>query len=213
MKLAIAGLLLSAPAFADEPKQESKPDPAAVQAGEANLESQATRKGFVFTIAGGGGVTLGFGVNDSTGTGGAALVRLAHVATPRTLVTLEIVGAGLLHQVQEGMGPDAETKTYVNQVTNFLLGAQIYVNPALSFRIAGGFGRYKGDHVTLESEPGQPRRIGDIKLAGPAMSFGAGVDFVRLKRVRLGFEIVATGMLNREGLLSSGGGLFAITID
>ena len=111
------------------------------------------------------------------------------------------------------MGPDAETKTYVNQVTNFLVGAQVYVNPALWIRVAGGFGRYFGDHVTLESKPGVPRRVGDIRLAGPAMSFGAGVDFVRLKRFRLGAELVGTGMLNREGLLSSGGFLIAFTID
>jgi hypothetical protein len=209
VKLALAGVLVAAPAWAEEPK----PDPAAVQAGEANLESQAARKGLAVTLAAGGGITLGFGVRDSTGTGGAGVLRLAHVATPRTSVLLEFVGSGLLHQVQEGMGPGSETKTYVNQVTNFLIGAQIYANPALWFRVAGGFGRYFGDHVTLESKPGQPRMIGDIRLAGPAFSAGAGVDFVRLKRVRLGVEILATGMLNREGLLSSGGFLFGITVD
>ncbi len=212
MKLALVGLLVATPAWA-ETKPEPKPDPAAVQAGEANLESQATRKGLVFTFAAGGGITLGFGVRDSTGTGGAAVVRLAHVATPRTLVTLEIVGGGLLHQVKEGMGVDAQTTTYVNQVTNLLVGAQIYANPALWFRIAGGFGRYFGDHVTLESKPGQPRMIGDIRLAGPALSVGAGVDFVRLKRVRLGVELLTTGMINREGMLSSGGFLFGISVD
>ena len=209
MKLAVLVMLAAAPAWADGPK----PDPAADRAGEANLESQATRQGIAVTVAAGGGVTLGFGVRDSTGTGGAAVVRLAHVATPRTSVVLEIAGSGLLHQVQEGMGPDAETKTYVNQVSNFLIGAQIYANPALWFRIAAGFGRYFGDHVTLESKPGQPRMVGDIRLAGPAFSTGAGVDFVRLKRVRIGAEILVTGMINREGLLSSGGFLFGITVD
>jgi hypothetical protein len=209
VKLALVGLFAAVPAFAEEPR----PDPAAAQAGEANLESQAARKGIAVTLAAGGGVTLGFGVRDSTGTGGAGVLRLAHVATPRTSVLLEFVGSGLLHQVQEGMGPDAETKTYVNQVTNFMLGAQIYANPALWFRVAAGFGRYFGDNVTLESEPGQPRRIGDIRLAGPAFSGGAGVDFVRLKRVRIGAELLATGMLNREGLLSSGGFLVGITVD
>jgi hypothetical protein len=212
VKFALVGLFAATHAWA-ETKPEPKPDPAAIQAGDANLESQAPRKGLVFTFAAGGGVTLGFGVRDSTGTGGAALLRLAHVATPRTLVTLELTGSGLLHQVKEGMGTDAETTTYVNQVTNILVGAQIYANPALWFRIAGGFGRYFGDHVTLESKPGQPRRIGDIRLAGPAVSVGAGVDFVRLKRVRLGVELLSTGMINREGMLSSGGFLFGITVD
>src|SRR5512139_310917 len=115
MKLAAALLVVTASTAA----ADDKPDPAAVQAGEANLESNAPRKGLVFTFAVGGGITLGFGVNDSTGTGGAGILRLAHVATPRSLVTLEIVGSALLHQVQEGMGDTAETTTYVNQVTNF----------------------------------------------------------------------------------------------
>jgi hypothetical protein len=202
----LLGLLLVTPAWADEPKPEPKPDPAAVHAAEANLESTAIRKGLVFTFAAGGGITLGFGVRDSTGTGGAAVLRLAHVATPRSLVTLEIVGSGLLHQVKEG----DETKTYVNQVTNFLVGTQLYVNPALWFRIAGGFGRYKGDHVLLHPPPSAR---GTQRLAGPALSFGAGVDFVRLKRVRLGAELLGTGMINREGLLSSGGFLVGLTVD
>ena len=211
MKRALVVLLVASPAWADT--AEDKPDPAAVQAGEANLESTATRQGFVFTFAVGGAVTLGFGVNDSTGTGGAGVIRLAHVATPRTLVVLEITGSGLLHQVQEGMGSDAETKTYVNQVTNFLVGAQIYANPALWFRIAGGIGRYFGDEVLLASAPGTPQRRGDIKLAGPVGSVGAGIDFVRLKRVRIGAELLGTGMINREGVLSSGGFLIGLSID
>ncbi len=204
----MAGMAVTKLAAADEPK----PDPA-VQAGEANLESTAARQGLSFTFAGGGGITLGFGVDDSTGTGGTAVLRLAYVATPRSLVTLEIAGSGLLHQVQEGMGDTAMTKTYVNQVTSFLIGTQLYANPALWFRVAGGFGRYKGDEVLLQSKPGTPQTRGDIKLAGPAISFGAGVDFVRLKRVRIGAELMATGMINREGLLSSGGFLIAFTVD
>jgi hypothetical protein len=208
VKLALAGLLVAQVAAADEPA----PDPAAVNAGEANLESTAQREGLSITFAAGGGITLGFGVNDSTGTGGSGVIRLAHVATPRSLVMLEIVGSGLLHQVQEGMGMDAETKTYVNQVSNFLVGGQFYANPALWFRIAGGFGRYFGDNVTVSRENGL-RKIGDIRLAGPAVSVGAGVDFVRLKRFRLGAELMATGMVNREGLLSSGGFLVGLTFD
>lgn len=208
MKLA-AGLALVAGSVSTAAAEDEKPDPTAAAAGEANLESIAPRQGLVFTFAAGGGVTLGFGVNDSTGTGGSAILRLAHVAGPRSLVTLEIAGSGLLHQVQEGM----ETKTYVNQVTNVLVGGQFYANPALWFRLAGGFGRYFGDNVTLEAPPNQPRKIGDLRLAGPAVSVGAGIDFVRLKRVRLGVELDATGMINREGLLSSGGFLFALSVD
>jgi hypothetical protein len=204
VRLALLVALWPAIAAADD-----EPEPTVVQAGEANLESTAERQGLVFTLAAGGGVTLGFGVNDSTGTGGTAVIRLAHVATPRSLVVLEIAGSGLLHQVKMG----DETTTYVNQVTNFLVGVQAYANKALWFRAAGGLGRYKGDEVLLESKPGTPQRRGDIKLAGPAISFGAGVDFVRLKRVRIGAELMVTGMINREGLLSSGGFMVGLSID
>ncbi len=213
MKALGALLVLAGPAHADTPAAEATPDPAAVQAGEANLESQAIRKGLVFTFAVGGAVTLGFGVNDSTGTGGAGTIRLAHVATPRALVTLEVVGSALFHQVTEGMGPDAKTSTYTNQVTNFLLGTQVYANPALWFRIAGGFGRYLGDHVLLESRPGTPQMRGQLRLAGPAFSAGAGLDVVRWRRLRISAELQATGMVNREGLLSSGGFLVGLAID
>ena len=196
-------------AFASTAIADEKPDPAALQAGEANLESIAPRQGLVFTFSTGVGVTLGFGINDSTGTGGAAIVRLAHVATPRTLVLLEVAGSGLLHQVQMG----DERKTYVNQVSNLLVGAQFYANAALWFRVAGGVGTFVGKEVLIEPEPGMPARRGDLELAGPAMSVGAGLDFVRLKRVRLGVELMGTGLLNREGVLSSGGFLFSIGID
>jgi hypothetical protein len=196
-------------AHAHADTKEVKPDPSAVQAGEANLESTAARQGYVFTFAVGGSLTLGFGVNDSTGTGGGGVIRLAHVATPRTLITLEVVGSALFHQVKAG----DMTTTYTNQNTTFLLGAQVYANPALWFRFAGGFGRYFGDEVLLETDPGQPTRRGDIRLAGPAGSVGAGVDLLRLKRFRMGFELIGTGMVNREGVLTSGGFLIGFTVD
>ena len=79
----LAGLLVATAATTDD-----TPDPAAVNAGEANLEPIAQRQGLAFTLAIGGAVTLGFGINDSTGTGGSGVLRLAHVATPRSLITL-----------------------------------------------------------------------------------------------------------------------------
>ena len=204
MKAGLVVIAVAAPAWA-----EPAPDPAAAQVGEANLESTASRKGYVVTLAVGGAVTLGFGVNDSTGTGGAGTLRLAYVATPRTLVTIELAGSALFHQVKMG----TETETYTNQVTNLLVGAQVYANAALWFRIAGGFGRYLGDEVLLDAAPGTPQRRGDLRLAGPAVAGGAGVDIARFWRFRLGAEIQATGMLNREGLLSSGGFLIGLTFD
>jgi hypothetical protein len=192
---------------------EPAPDPAAVEAGEANLESNAPRDGLVFTFAVGGAVTLGFGVNDSTGTGGAATIRLAHVAARRALVVLELVGSALFHQVREGTGADAMTSTFTNQLTTFLVGFQGYANAALWLRIAGGAGRYLGDEVLIDRGGGQPQIRGDVRLAGPAVSVGVGLDVLRFKRVRISAELQATGLVNREGLLTSSGLLFGLSID
>jgi len=198
-------VLTTSPVWAEDPK----PDPAV---GEPNLESQAYRKDYVFTLAIGAALTLGFGVNDSTGTGGAGTLRLAHVATPRSLILLEIVGNALFHSVNEG-GMGGKSTLYTNQLTYFMLGAQAYANPALWFRISGGFGRYLGDNVLLESEPGQPMERGDLRLAGPALGVGAGVDVFRFKRFRISAELQGNGMVTREGLLTSGGFLIGFTFD
>ena len=142
MRLAAALLVaVAGVASADDVPPTKPPDPSAVQAGEANLESNAARQGLVFTFAPGGAITLGFGVNDSTGTGGGASLRIAHVATPRALVTLEIVGSALFHQVTMGMGDAAVTDTFTNQFTSFLVGVQAYANPALFVRFSAEIGR------------------------------------------------------------------------
>lgn len=211
-------LLLTARAHASpEPASPepapAKPDPAAVRAGEANLESTTARSGIVVTLAFGGALTLGFGINDSTGSGGAGTFRIARVATPDTLITLELLGSALFHQVRSGMGADAETTTYTNQVSSFLVGAQHYVNAGLWLRIGLGFGSYVGDEVLLDARAGEPMQRGDIRLAGPAGSVGAGLDVLRLKRFRVSAEICSTGMLTRDGLLSSGGFLIGFSVD
>ncbi len=214
----LASLLLTTPARANTEASKpepppTKPDPAATRAGEANLESTTARSGIVVTLAVGGALTLGFGINDSTGSGGAGTFRIARVATPDTLITLEILGSALFHQVRSGMGVDAETTTYTNQVSSFLVGAQHYVNAGLWLRLGLGFGRYLGDEVLLDAPPGEPMQRGDVRRAGPAGSVGAGLDVLRLKRFRLSAEICSTGMLTRDGLLSSSGFLIGFSVD
>lgn len=205
-----AVLAVAARAAADA---DVAPDPAAVEAGEANLASEERRAGLVVTFAFGPGMTLGLGVNDSTGTGGAGTLRLAHVATRRSLVCVELIGSALFHTVRMGTGPDATSTRYTNQVSSLLVGTQYYVNQALWLRLAGGLGRYFGDDVLLEAPAGQPMRRGDVRYAGPAASVGAGLDLLRWKRLHAGLEIFSTGIVTRDGLLSSNGFLLAFSID
>ncbi len=168
---------------------EGAPDPAATAAGDANLESTARRKGMSVTFAAGGGLTFGLGIADSVGRGGAAALRLGHVATPRTVLTLELVGVALFHAVQTTSGM---TERRTNRDSNLLVGGQYFVNSALWVRGAVGLGVYRADSVA-----------DDTTLIGPAGALGAGVDVLRWKRVALGLEIMSIGMLNKDGVLSS----------
>ncbi len=177
------------------------PDPAAVDAGEANLESIAARKGVMFTFAVGGAFSFGLGMSNATGQGAASTARLAHVANSRTVASIEIVNSTLFFPVSG--------KLYQTNATNLLVSGQYYVNPALWLRAGVGFGRYFGEELRMGDAIFRKR----FRLAGPAGSAGAGIDVLRLKRVRASLEVCSTALLNREGILSSNGLLLGLTID
>ena len=140
-------------------------------------------------------------MDNATGQGGAATIRLAHVATRRSTVAVEIVGAALFFGVAGTL--------YQTSAANFLLSAQYYVNPALWLRAGAGWGRYAGNELRMEDLIMRPR----FRLAGPAGSMGAGIDLIRLKRFRAGVEFSSTAMVNRDGILSSNSFLLALAID
>jgi hypothetical protein len=194
--------LVLAPALA---RAEPKPDPAALEAGDANLESIALRKGIVVTLGIGGGLTVGLGMDNATGQGGAGTLRIAHVANRRTMVAIELVGSALFFKLKEN------ASLYRTDAANFLLSAQYYVNPALWLRAGAGWGRYAGDRFVDEATMLEIRKR--VRVAGPATSVGAGVDIIRLKRFRAGVEVSSTEMLNRDGILSSNSFLLGISID
>lgn len=194
---ALAAVML-APAAA---RADDKPDPAAVEAGDANLESRALRKGMIFTLGLGGALSVGIGMTGATGQGGAGTLRLAHVANARTMLAVEVVGSALFFNVSE--------KLYRTDVTNFLISGQYYLNAALWLRGGLGFGRYGGPELRMGDFIARER----FRYAGPAGSVGGGVDVVRLKRFRASVEFCSTAMLNRDGVLSSNGFLFGLSID
>jgi hypothetical protein len=213
----LAGLLAAtaAPARAEAPPSTipAKPDQSAIDAGEANLASIAVRKGLVFTFALGGAITLGFGrdddvatVDNATGRGGAVTLRLAHVATPRTLVTVEVTGGTLFYSISAG---DMK-RTYRTEFQNFLVGGQFYVKPAIWIRGGLGFGRQNGEDLDLEGTPNARKRF---RLPGPAGWVGVGIDLLRRKWFRMSAEVTSTASINREGVLSSSGFLIGFSVD
>jgi hypothetical protein len=170
------------------------PAQVALDAGDANLAPVADRSGLVFTAALGGGLMVGFGMNDSVGRGGSVSFRLGHVATPRTVIDFELdVTAGLHQQAQN-------TATATNTETNLLAGAQYYANRSLWLRFAGGLGVYQGRDVVLDN--GQR---GDLSLVGVAALVGLGVELARFKWAVFGIEASVSAMFNRDGVLVANG--------
>jgi hypothetical protein len=194
-RLAVAGVLAAAGvARADAPAAASEPpDPAVEEAGDANLESTAHRSGVTLSGSVGGGMIVGFGIDDSAGRGGAISVRLGHVATPRTVVVLGVDVTLALHQ-PKGEGVQA------NSDTNLLVGAQHYVDPSLWLRFGGGVGVYQRKRIVVGVVDGR-EQLGDRTLVGPAALAGIGLDIARFKWAVLGIEAATTAMVNRDGVL------------
>ncbi|HET9620434.1 MAG TPA: hypothetical protein VFP84_03630 [Kofleriaceae bacterium] len=186
--LAAAGIAHAEPAPAPTPAQ------AALDAGDANLAPIADRSGLVFTGALGGGLMVGFGINDSVGRGGSVSFRLGHVATPRTVIDFELDVTAALHKQAE----NAATAT--NTETSLLAGAQYYAHRSLWLRFAGGLGVYQGRDVVLDN--GQR---GDQTLVGPAVLAGIGVEIARFKWAVFGIEASVSAMFNRDGVLVANG--------
>ena len=169
-------------------------DPAVQEASDANLESTGNRSGMTLAASLGGGLIIGFGIKDSVGRGPALTLRLGHVATRRTVTTLELGVTTALHQPKGG---SIETDRNVN----VMVGAQYYVNPSLWLRGAGGLGIYQAQE-NKSSIPvvGMPTVV-DLSLMGPAALVGIGLEVARFKWAVLGFETATSAMINRDGVL------------
>ncbi|HSK03145.1 MAG TPA: hypothetical protein VK932_17960 [Kofleriaceae bacterium] len=198
-----AALLAPAPARAEDRAGAAPappPDPAAVEAGEANLEP-IERRGIVFTVALGGGLSIGLGMDNATGQGGAGTLRVGHVANARTVVAAEFIGSALFFGVSGEL--------YRTDVQNLVISGQRYISPALWVRAGVGFGRYAGNELRMGDAIFRER----FRLAGPVGSAGAGVDVLRFRRVRASLEVCSTAMFNREGVMASNAFLLGLSFD
>jgi hypothetical protein len=183
-------------------------DPAAIEAADANLESVEARRGMVFTLGIGGGFTFGLGMDDSTGTGGSGLLRVGRVASRQSVVGVELTGVAHFSNVVLGPLDMTTNERYRRDSTAILAFGQYYFGPVLWLRAGLGFGRYAGEELTGLLEHRDRVRL--VALAGSA---GAGLDLVRLKRFRAGIEIITTGYLTRDGILSANAFMLDFTID
>ena len=204
-----AGLVAAtSAAHADAPQPPPQaPDPAVVEAGDANLESTANRRGLTFAGSLGGGLIVGIGIKDSVGRGGSVSLRLGHVATPRTVITFEVNVTAALHRPSPTAG-DMASGIKPNTFAGLLAGAQYYVNPSLWLRGAGGVGVYQGRSVAVSSVA-----VGDVTHVGPALLAGAGLELARFKWAVLGIEVATSAMINGDGVLFTGGAGLGLSFD
>ncbi|MGE5187328.1 MAG: hypothetical protein ACM31C_35010, partial [Acidobacteriota bacterium] len=122
------------------------PDPVAQnQAEEANLVSNAPRQGVTFAASLGGGLLIANGGVEEIP---VFSLRLGHVATPSTVVTLELTGGTYQHK-------PSTTQTVIDGTGSVLVGAQYYVAPSVWIRGGGGLNIHTVDNgMARDVRPG-----------------------------------------------------------
>jgi hypothetical protein len=201
---AVVLVALAATAASADDKPAAEPDPDAIEAGDANLEPvKGERRGITLSVGIGGALTLGFGIEDATGRGGAGTIRVGRVATKRTLITLELTASALFHGA-------SMSKTAQNNLSSLAVGAQYYARSRLWIRIAAGYAVYQGHDVLVEGGGGTRQ---DLTLHGVSSTLGIGVEVAKWRRVALQLETFTTSMINRDGMLTSSGLLFGASFD
>lgn len=185
-----------------------RPDAAAAEASDANLEPSTERSGIVPTLAFGGGFTLGFGIPNATGTGGAFALRVAEVASRRALVHVEIVAAALFSR----KGSDEVSVAYRTDAAAALVGGQYYVNRSVWVRLAVGVGNYHGNPATVMTAAGPLEIQGVPRIWGLAGSVGLGFELFAVEHLHGGVEVMATTLATSGGMVTSNAMLFSIAL-
>ena len=182
IRAACALLLMIGVAHADDEPDQIADD----ESKEANLEPTPQtnpRSGFTLTGALGFGIQIGGDIG--VGRGGAISIRGGHVATRRTVITIELVGTGALHKAAL-MG-----ETLTDSSIGLLAGAQRYLDRSIWVRVAGGL-----NVLTLNTKPDG---TGSESHGGIALLLGGGFDIIRLGYFVLGVEVFAMNGLTSDG--------------
>ena len=177
------------PADPDEP-EPIRPDARAVSAArEANFEPESVREGLAVGVAFGPNIQLGFGIRESSGTGGSFAVRFGTVASPRWVWLLEIASTAYLQKDEDG-----EDRT--NQSTLFTLGGQVYVKDAFWLRGGGGLA-----HFTRRTET---MGRATTSFWGAGVIGAGGLDLFRRRSLAISLEVLTTLARYRDGTVAGG---------
>jgi hypothetical protein len=185
---------------------ESKADPAAARAADANLETLEKRRGLTLGVMVGPSLTFGADV----GTGGALTLRMGQVATPSTVVSFELNGAAVFHRVEDPADPDAPGRLVANSNSSLLAGVQYWVNPSLFLRAGAGIGNYHCNECGAPDASGMRRTD---KYAGVAGGIGAGIDVVRWGSLVVALEVHSVTLFTVDGMLSNNSLGLAFSVD
>ena len=166
-----------------------EPDPRAVaEAREANLEPESVREGLAIGLAAGPSMQVGFGIRESTGTGGGFDLRIGTVASPRWVWLLEVASTVYLREDENG----DERRNTSGLLT---LGAQWYLKEAIWVR--GGLG-VAG--FSRQAEGDDRRR----DFYGVGAIGAGGLDLLRKRSFALAGEVLVTAARYRDGSVLGG---------
>ena len=180
------------------PPPPSPPDPIVQQSGMHGVESTARHQGYHVTLAVGGGLSVGIGLDNSIGRGPSASLRLGRMAGERLAFTVELANITLLRKA----GSDGPTRTDLGN--NFLIGTQLYVNRTLWLRLGVGVGSFIVDNGSMMDKP---------IFSGPSGVAGGGLDLIRFRRAAIGFEVMSLGMIVNHGLLTNTAFMLDVSIE
>ena len=171
-----------------------KPDSIAdEEASEANLESTSPRSGLTVSFSLGGGLLLGGDIG--VGRGGAVSLRIGHVATRRTVITLELSGSGALHRRAMNDTPLTDTNA------GLYAGALRYASRSTWVRASGGLTVFTANVGTAEQRA----------HAGLGGLVGGGLDLIRWGYLVLGAEVFAMSSITGDGFKVNTGFCFGLT--
>ena len=196
VRLACAAVLAvgAGAAAADEapPSTETpppRPDARAVsEAREANFEPVSVRDGFAIGAALGPSMQLGFGIDESSGTGGGFGLRVGTVASPRWVWLLELAATVYRHQEPGGA-------VRLNQSALLTFGGQLYLREAIWIRGGVGFASF-----TRRTENG----AADDSFSGVGVTAATGFDLYHDGGLAWSLEVLSLGARYRDGTVLGG---------
>ncbi len=186
----------------EPPPPPSPPDPVVSSSALHGIESTSRQQGLNVTLALGGGLVVGVGIDSSVGRGPSGSLRIARMAGERWAFNFEAANITLLHQVKADDGSKGPARTDLGN--NLLVGIQLYVNRSLWIRGGGGLGTFTVD---------DPSSMDPKLFPGVSGVVGGGFDVVRFGRAAIGVETMSLGMLNRDGLLTVTSFMLDLTIE